>query len=127
MTTLETYQEMSEELAEAPTFSTYAPYLSEELLAAIRSDLGPNIDEHVQFLAAPLWFEQMTETHQGTIEGRECLVVNGVSVNGDPISAALEYVDRDKMEKIRAVEIAMFGPGESLPADTWCPIRPDEF
>jgi hypothetical protein len=55
MSMLETYQKMSQDLAKAPAFSNYEPYLSDELQAAIRSDLGMNVDSHVQFLAAPLW------------------------------------------------------------------------
>lgn len=127
MSMLETYQEMSAELRKAPTFATYEPYLSKELQAAIRLDLGPNIDEHTPFLAPPLWFGRVDETYERHVGERHCLVVNGVSVDGDAISVALEYVSTDELMKVRAVEIAMFESDETLPAEGWCPVRADEF
>jgi len=124
---LETYQRMATELSETPKFVTYERYLSQELVEQIHAELSGDLDQHVEFLAPPFWFDAVTETHQGQVEGRNCLVVNGISVDGDLISTALEYVDQDDMMKIRAVEIGLYGPEERLPGDLWCPARADEF
>lgn len=126
---LATYQRMADELAKAPAYATYEPYLSQELRDQMRADF-PNArarDEHVEWVAPPFWFHEVGDTYQGLVDDRRCLVVNGVSVDGDPISAAIEYVDRSKMLKIRAVEIALYEPGDSLPSEVWCPVRPPEF
>lgn len=126
---LATYQQMANELAKTPTYSTYEPYLSQELRDQMRADF-PDArarDEHLEWVAPPFWLDEVGDTYQGPVEDRRCLVLNGVSVEGDPISAAIEYVDRSKMLKIRAVEIALYEPGDSLPSEVWCPIRPDEF
>jgi len=122
-----TYQKMADELSETPTFATYEYYLAEELIGQIHSEITGDLDEHVEFLAPPFWFDSVSETYQGLAEGRSCLVVNGVSVDGDPISAALEYVDREGMLKVRSVEIGLYETDESLPNTVWCPVRADEF
>ena len=126
---LATYQQMATELAKTPTYSTYEPYLSQELKDQIRADFpyARARDEHLEWVAQPFWLDEVGDTYQGLVEDRRCLVVNGVPVEGDPISAAIEYVDQSKMLKIRAVEIALYEPGDSLPSEVWCPIRPDEF
>jgi len=118
---------MANELSDTPTFATYKYYLAEELIGQIHSDISGDLDQHVEFLAPPLWFDSVSETYQGLAEGRSCLVVNGVSVDGDLISAALEYVDREGMLKIRSAEIGLYEPGESVPNEVWCPVRADEF
>jgi len=123
----DSYQRMATELSETPKFATYERYLSQELVEQIHSELSGDLDQHVEFLAPPFWFDAVTETHQGQVEGRNCLVVNGISVDGDLISTALEYVDQDDMMKIRAVEIGLYGPEESLPEDLWCPVRADKL
>lgn len=122
-----TYQKMADELSETPTFATYEYYLAEELIGQIHSDITGDLDKHVEFLAPPFWFDSVSETYQGLAEDRSCLVVNGVSVDGDLISAALEYVDREEMLKVRAVEIGLYESDESLPNEVWCPVRADEF
>ena len=126
-TMLQTYQQMANELSETPTFATYEYYLAEELIGQIHSDISGDLDHHVEFLAPPFWFDSVSETYQGLAEGRSCLVVNGVSVDGDLISAALEYVDREGMLKIRSAEIGLYEPDKSLPNKVWCPVRADEF
>jgi len=124
---LDTYQHMVTELSETPTFATYERYLSQELVGQIHSELSGDLDQHLEFLAPPFWFDAVSETHQGLVDDRTCLAVNGVSVDGELISAALEYVVRDEMMKIRAVEIGLYEPDESLPDNVWCPVRADEF
>ncbi len=124
---LSTYQKMADELSETPTFATYEHYLAEELIAQIHSDIAGDLDEHVEFLAPPFWFDSVSETYQGRVEGRSCLVLNGVSVDGDLISAAFEYVDREGMLKVRSVEIGLYETDENLPDEVWCPARADEF
>ena len=123
----DTYQRMATELSEAPKFATYERYLSQELMEQIHAELSGDLDQQVEFLAPQFWFDAVTETHQGQVEGRSCLVVNGISVDGDLISAALEYVDQDDMMKIRAVEIGLYEPEESLSEDLWCPVRADKL
>ena len=122
-----TYQKMADELSETSTFATYEYYLAEELIGQIHSEIAGDLDEHVEFLAPPFWFDSVSETYQGLAEGRSCLVVNGVSVDGDLISAALEYVDRERMLKVRSVEIGLYETYESLPNEVWCPVRANEF
>ncbi len=122
------YQKMADKVVEDPTFASYKPFLSQELLADIQSEPGLNLDKQVHFLAPPLWFEQVEEAYEASdVKGRQCLVVNGISVDGDPISAAVEYVSRNEEMKIRAAQIAFYEVREGLPAEPWCPIRPDEF
>lgn len=124
---LPTYQKMADELAETSTFATYEHYLAEELIGQIHSEIAGDLDEYVEFLAPPFWFDSISETYQGLTKGRSCLVVNGVSVDGDLISAALEYVDREGVWKVRSVEIGLYETDESLPNEVWCPVRADEF
>lgn len=127
MDMLATYQKMSDELDGEPSFATYEQYLSRELIDQIRSDFPDNLDQQVEFLAPPFWFRSVDDTYQGSAGERQCLAVNGVSVDGDPISAAMEYVDRRDRLKIRAVEIALYEPGDDLPGEVWCPVRLDEL
>lgn len=123
----ETFQEMSDRLEQEPQFATYKPYLSQILLEDIQSDSELDLDEQIHFLAPSLWFEQMEAHYEGRDQGRNCLTVNGQSVDGDPISAALEYIPVGQELKIRAVEIALYEAGDALPMEAWCPVRPDEF
>ncbi|GGY66132.1 hypothetical protein [Marinobacter zhanjiangensis] len=121
------YQEMAADLNADPSFATYEKHLSRKLSEDMEPDLGPDPDEHVEFLSPPFWYEEVRNFHEGTRDGKQCLTVNGISVDGDPISAGIEYVDEQGQKKIRAVEIALFEQVGELPLEVWCPVRPDEI
>lgn len=121
------YQEMAADLHADPSFATYEKHLSRELRKDMKSDLGPDRDDQIEFLAPPFWYEELQNFHEGIRDERQCLTVNGISVDGDPISAGIEYVDEQGAIKIRAVEIAFFEQVGELPLEVWCPVRPDEI
>ena len=121
------YQEMAADLNADPSFATYEKHLSRTLREDMEADLGPDRDDQIEFLAPPFWYEEVQTFHEGIRDGRQCLSVNGISVDGDPISAGIEYVDEQGAKKIRAVEIALFDQAWELPSEIWCPVRPDEI
>lgn len=49
------------------------------------------------------------------------------SVEGDPISAAIEYQSESRRFKIRAVEIQFLESSSDWPDRVWCPVRPEAF
>lgn len=120
------HQELANELQRDRSFSRYELYISEPLLGVVNQNAQDKLELVLQ-LAVPLWFASVTGHVEGSQSGKRCLVTNGQSREGDPISAATEYLEEGGRMKIRAVEIRFLETASELPDDVWCPGRPETF
>ncbi len=122
------HQDLAEELRNNASFSNYEAYISETLIDIITEDsASEDHSELFKQLAVPLWFESVKTHFEGAEEGNLCLVTNGISTEGDSISASTEYQREDGRFKIRAVEIQFLEDNSGFPQEIWCPVRPETF
>lgn len=121
------HQGLAEELRNDVSFRNYDAYLSETLIDIITEDSAANHGELFKQLTVHSWFETVKTHFEGTEDGKNCLVTNGLSTEGDFISAATEYQREDGRFKIRAVEIRYLENSSDFPQEIWCPIRPETF